>query len=195
MVVEKTLDRFGRLDALVNNAGIFEPMSFIADADTDAWRYNLEVNVFGPFCLARAAIPALRKQAGRVINVSSGASHIPIEAGSAYCVSKAALTHLTRVLAAEETDLTCISIRPGVVDTAMQAYIRDDGPKIMPADKASYYLGLKEKGQLEPPERPARSIAWLSLHGPHDWSGDFMDYDDPSIIEASIAFFGEDSDL
>ena len=90
-VVAKTVDRFGRLDAIVNNAGVLHPLNIIAKADPADWRYNLEVNVLGPFYLMRAALDELRKRRGCIINVSSGAATTAIEGASAYCTSKAAL--------------------------------------------------------------------------------------------------------
>ncbi len=190
-VVENTLARFGRIDSLVNNAGIVQPIAPISASDPADWRYNLEVNLFGPFNLIRAAISHLRMRKGRVVNVSSGAANLALENISAYCTAKAALNHFSRVLAAEESALTAITVRPGVVDTAMQTYIRREGPKAMPAEQVAYYQQLKDHGQLEPPETPARSIAWLALHAPRQFSGQFFDYDDPRINRQALAVFGE----
>lgn len=189
--VDETLERFGQLDALVNNAGIFQPMASIGSADPEEWRYNVEVNLLGPFYMTNAAIPHLLKQKGRIVNVGSGAANIPVKAGSAYCASKAALVQFARVLAAEEPSLTIVTVQPGVVDTEMQALIRETGTKAMAPEQIAYYKGLKSEGRLEPPFIPARSIAWLSLHMPHDWSGRFLNYDDPRIMEHSLVVFGE----
>ena len=189
--VKKTIDRFGHLDALVSNAAIFEPIASVAHADAEAWRHNIEVNLLGPFLMAKAGIPHLLRQKGRIINVSSGAANTPVQAASAYCASKAALVQFTRVLAAEEPSLTVLALRPGMVDTEMHALIRREGPKAMSSEQVAYYQSLKTEGELEPPSVPARSLAWLSLHAPRDWSGQFLNYDDPRIIGPSIAFFGE----
>jgi NAD(P)-dependent dehydrogenase (short-subunit alcohol dehydrogenase family) len=189
--VENTLERFGRIDSLVNNAGIVQPIAAISDSDPADWRYNLEVNLIGPFNLIRAAISHLRMHNGRIVNVSSGAANLALENVSAYCTGKAALNHFTRVLAAEESALTALTVRPGVVDTAMQTYIRREGPTAMPAEQVAYYQQLKDHGQLEPPEIPARSIAWLALHAPRQFSGQFFDYDDPRISSKALEVFGE----
>ena len=94
-VVGETVDHFGRLDGVVNNAAIVPPLSFIAEADPRGWKFCVEVNMLGPFYLSKFSIPELRKARGRIINVSSGAASLPIESASAYCASKAALNLFT----------------------------------------------------------------------------------------------------
>jgi NAD(P)-dependent dehydrogenase (short-subunit alcohol dehydrogenase family) len=189
--VENTLDKFGRIDALVNNAGIVQPISEIAQTDPEDWRYNIEVNLIGPFNLIRAAISPLREHNGRIVNVSSGAANLVLETVSAYCTAKGALNHFTQILATEETAVTAVSVRPGVVDTDMQTFIRREGPKAMPVEQAAYYRQIKDRGELEPPEIPARSIAWLALYAPSEFSGKFLDYDDPQIRRPALKVFGE----
>ena len=189
--VGKTLERFGRLDAVVNNAGIVEPLAPVSGSEVDRWQYNIAVNLLGPFYLIRAAISALREQSGRIVNVSSGAATTSVENASAYCAAKAALNHFSRVLAAEEPRLTIVAVRPGVVDTQMQDIIRQKGAGVMSAEQLGYYQNLKAGGQLEKPEVPGRAIAWLALHGPRDFSGQFLDYDDPRISRPALAVLGE----
>jgi NAD(P)-dependent dehydrogenase (short-subunit alcohol dehydrogenase family) len=182
--VADTVVRFGRLDALVNNAGILSPIARLADAEPDEWHANLAVNLLGPFYLAQAAIPPLRNARGRIVNISSGAAVKAIEGWSAYCVAKAGLTHLTRLLAAEEPHITTVALRPGVVDTAMQAQIRAEGAKAMTPGKSAAFRELKATGQLLDPVVPAGKIAWLALRSPSSLSGSFVDYDDPRIGDA-----------
>jgi len=191
--VELTLDKFGRIDAVVNNAGIIQPISSIALTEPDEWRYNIEVNLLGPLYMIQAAISSLRSQNGRIVNVSSGAATRVLENVSAYCAAKAALNHFTRVLAAEEPELTAVTVRPGVVDTDMQATIRNKGENAMPDEQLAYYRQLKAHGELEPPEIPGRSIAWLALHAPTEFSGQFFDYDDPRIAKPALKVFGKKS--
>jgi NAD(P)-dependent dehydrogenase (short-subunit alcohol dehydrogenase family) len=189
--VKLTLDKFDRIDALVNNAGIIQPISSITLTEPDDWRYNIEVNLLGPFYMIQAAISSLRSRNGRIVNVSSGAANRVLENVSAYCAAKAALNHFTRVLAEEEPGLTAVTVRPGVVDTDMQATIRNKGLSAMPDEQVAYYRQLKENGELEPPEIPGRSIAWLALHAPAEFSGQFFDYDDPRIAKPALKAFGE----
>lgn len=193
--VEETLEYFGRLDALVNNAGVLEPISAAADADPQQWRENIEINLLGPFYMFRASAPALRSNRGRVVNISSGAAVNPIGGWSAYCAAKAGLTHLTRVVAEEEPDLTVMALRPGVVDTQLQTLIREKGSVGMKPEKVAYFKDLKTGGHLEPPAVPARAAAWLALHAPREWSGEYVEYDDPRISEPAKAVFGDENCL
>ncbi len=189
--VELTLDKFDRIDAVVNNAGIIQPISSIALTEADDWRYNIEVNLLGPLYMIQAAISSLRSQNGRIVNVSSGAATRVLKNVSAYCAAKAALNHFTRVLAEEEPELTAVTVRPGVVDTDMQAIIRNEGENVMPDEQLAYYRQLKANGELEPPEIPGRSIAWLALHAPTEFTGQFFDYDDPRIAKPALRAFGK----
>jgi NAD(P)-dependent dehydrogenase (short-subunit alcohol dehydrogenase family) len=189
-VVARTVADFGSLDAVINNAGVFQPLAAVADSKPDLWRDNIEVNLIGPYHMTRAAIEPLRRQHGRIVNVSSGAANYPIAMASAYCAAKAGLNHFTRVLAEEEPLLTAVAVRPGVVDTRMQAYIRDHGPGVMPPDQIGYYQDLKAEGRLEPPLVPARVIAWLALHAPRSLSGTFIDYDDDRVRRPAEDLFG-----
>ena len=166
MAVEQTIANFGRLDALINNAAQIEPLAPVVRVAPAAWRRNIEVGLLGPLYLMQAAVKALRRSHGRIINVSSGAAQRPLEGLSAYCTAKAGLTHLTQVIAAEEPEITSLAVRPGVVDTAMQTVLRSEGPGAMPPEKAEYYLRLKADKQLEPPRMfpPVRLHGWRCMH-------------------------------
>jgi NAD(P)-dependent dehydrogenase (short-subunit alcohol dehydrogenase family) len=188
-VVEETIRHFGRLDSVVNNAGIVAPLETVSQTAPGQWQRNVAVNLLGPVYMTMAALTALRSSHGRVVNVSSGAAVHVIEAASAYCASKAALNQFTSVLAAEEPQITAVAVRPGVVDTPMQALLRREGPAKMPAAQAAYYQNLKTSGRLEPPEVPARSIAWLALQAPHSLSGSFLSYDEQRIAGPAADFF------
>jgi NAD(P)-dependent dehydrogenase (short-subunit alcohol dehydrogenase family) len=180
-LVNKALREYGRVDTIVNNAGIIEPIAPIAQGDPQMWRANVEINILGPVYLTQAALPHLRKRNGRVINVSSGAAVKVVEGWAAYCATKAALNHFTRVLAAEEAAVTAIAFRPGVVDTELQATIRAAGEEGMPAENYEHYVRLHQEGKLLPPELPGRSLAALSLYAPPSWSGEFISWDEERV--------------
>ena len=187
--VSDVLKITGEIAALVNNAGELAPLAPVSSADPAEWRQNIQVNLMGPFFMIQSALPALRISRGRIINVSSGAATSPTAAWSAYCAAKAGLNHLSRVLALEEPEVTTISIRPGAVDTAMQARIRQEGPRHMASDKIDLFQRLKKENNLLPPEIPGRSIAWLALKAPKQWSGLFLNHDQEEIVEPAEAFF------
>ena len=117
-------DGRGRLDVLINNAGIYGEPDGVADYDLGAAHEVIETNVFGPWRLIQAALPLLRQSPSpRIVNVSSGAGQLA-DMGSghtAYRLSKAALNALTRTLAAEEANSAVLvnSVCPGWVRTDM----------------------------------------------------------------------------
>ncbi len=180
-IVDKTLASFGRLDALVNNAGILGPIATFTNADPSAWARNLEINLFGPVNLTRAALPYLRAFHGRVIHISTGAALEPYHGFSAYSVSKAALNQFNRALALEEPRVTSIALRPGKVDTDMQELLRREGAAGMITEQYEEHVLLHSRGDLLPPHEPGRSIALLALFAPPEWSGQFLKWDDPRI--------------
>jgi len=185
-LVEQTIGRFGRLDALINNAGILQPIAPMTAADPAGWRYNLMVNVLGPMMLIQAAIPYLRETNGRVVNVSSGAATSAKAGWASYCASKAALNHMTRVLAAEEPGITAVAVRPGVVDTEMQAVIRREGKGSMTEADHQHFVERYEKGELVAPETSARALIALALYAPREWSGAFLSWDEDKVQEIRI---------
>jgi len=124
-LVAETVQRHGRLDLLVNNAGT---TSVIPHRDLDAatpevWRRIFDVNVFGTWQLTAAAMPHLRASgAGCVINISSIAGVRPTGSSIPYAASKAAVNHLTRLLAAAVgPEVRVNAVAPGLVDTPWTA--------------------------------------------------------------------------
>lgn len=109
--VAETLDRWGRLDALINNAGAGAILP-LAEATAERITEILSVNVVGPSLLAAAALPHLQSTRGTIINVSSTFGHKPGALLSHYAASKAALEHLTRCWALE---LAPVGIRVNAV--------------------------------------------------------------------------------
>ncbi len=180
-IVEQTLERFGRIDALVNNAGVLEPIAPIAEARPQEWWDNWAVNVMGVVMLIQMTLPHLRRSRGRVVNISSGAAVNVIGGWGAYSSAKVAINHLTRILASEEADITALAVRPGVVDTEMQALIREKGKGRMAESNYQRLYSLYVTGQLLPPRVPGRAIAWLALYAPHEWSGETVQWDDPRL--------------
>jgi NAD(P)-dependent dehydrogenase (short-subunit alcohol dehydrogenase family) len=182
-LVSSAVGAYGRIDALVNNAAVLEPIAPISEAEPAEWKRNLTVNVLGPMILTQAALPYLRRNNGRVINVSSGAAQRPIPGAAVYSLAKAALNQFTRALAVEEKEITAIAVRPGVVDTDMQVAIRQDGRRGMPEETHARFTCYHESGQLLPPEAPGRALAALALFAPREWSGQFLSWDEKRVWE------------
>lgn len=115
-LVEQVLDTFGRLDALINNAALFEPQT-LDDWTPSTWERVLRVNLTAPMALAHAARQALRAAGGRIINLCDAASDRPLADHLAYSVSKGGLETLTRVLArAMAPQVNVVGIAPGIVE-------------------------------------------------------------------------------
>ena len=121
-IVQRTLDRFGRIDILVNNAALARATRF-ADLSADEWRATVEVNLTAPFLLTRAVLPTMQAQHyGRIVNISSSAGRMVSTLGSAaYTASKAGLLGLTRAAAKElgRFGITVNAICPGMIDTEL----------------------------------------------------------------------------
>lgn len=119
-IVAAVQDR-GRLDLLVNNASTIgsSPMPRLADLPVDELDRVLQVNLVAPFDLVRALLPELRAARGVVVNVSSDAAVEAYQGWGAYSTSKAALDHLSRLLAAEEPDLRVLAVDPGDMRTEL----------------------------------------------------------------------------
>lgn len=121
-IVRRTLERFGRIDILVNNAALplttrFEQIS------AEEWRQALEVNLTAPFLLMQAVLPAMKQQRyGRIVNISSTAGRMVSTLGGAhYTTSKTGLLGLTRAAAKElgKHGITVNAICPGMIDTEL----------------------------------------------------------------------------
>lgn len=128
------VERFGRIDLWINNAGVLEPIGPMRDVESDAFRTHMDINVTGVFHGSRAFVRHVRSRDGDgvLINISSGAGRNPYSGWAAYCTSKAAVDMLTRVIDVEEREhgVRAHAVGPGIINTDMQALIRT-----MPAER------------------------------------------------------------
>ena len=170
-LVKAALDKWGRVDALVNNAGTTK---FVKHADLDGLSAEdflriYRVNVVGPFQMARACAPALKANKGAVVNVSSVASLLGTGSSIAYGASKAALNSLTyslaRVLGPE---VRVNAVCPGYVDTPWQSNALGAAGANKAAEHYSAMVPLKDYAR---PEDIADTIVWL-IEGARQTTGE-----------------------
>ncbi len=155
----------GRLDALINNAGIIAPIGPLASLSSDALAPAFAVNVIGVHRMIVAAMPLLEASQGVVINAGTGAATTPMEGWTAYCTTKAGARMLTQLCQVElgprGVDFFFLGIPP--TDTAMQDEIRGAGLN---------YISQIPKAELVHPAVSASVLAWLcgpearSIEGP-----------------------------
>lgn len=179
-VADETPKRFGGIDGLVLNAGVLDPVGKIADLDLAEARWLFEVNFFSLLVGVQACLPALRSSSagGRIVLVSSGAAVSSPQTWSMYGCSKAAVNHLAADLAAEESAVTTIAIRPGVVDTDMQRQIRDVHASKMDPEQLKKFTSMYADKQLVHPDDVGAVIAQLALTGAKELSGKFVNWTD-----------------
>ncbi len=118
--VHAVLDRWKRIDVLINSASVLTPMAPIDALDVDTWNRAVSVNLTGTFLMCRAVVPSMRTQKrGVIINVASQMAHVGSSGRSAYTASKAAVINLTRTLALDhaEEGIRAVSLSPGAIRT------------------------------------------------------------------------------
>ena len=158
-------DTFGRLDILINNAGVIEPISHVATCDPAAWARNIEINLIGAFYALRAALGHMVAHGGgTIVNISSGAAIRPLEGWSAYCTGKAGMHMLTRAVALENASngIRIFGFQPGTTDTDMQVKIRASGMNP---------VSQMPRGDLLPVAIPAAGILYLCTPAADDLNG------------------------
>jgi NAD(P)-dependent dehydrogenase (short-subunit alcohol dehydrogenase family) len=147
-VVAELVLELGRIDVLVNNAGIYGPMGRIEDVDWDAWQQAIEINLFGSVWMCRAILPHFRANGGgKIVQISGGGATNPMPRVSAYAASKAAIVRFAETLAEETRDagiaVNCIA--PGALNTRMLDKVIAAGPAAV--GQAFYDKALRQKEQ------------------------------------------------
>ena len=128
------VDLAGPLDSVVHAAGVVE-LGRVGELDEQAWRHQLEINLIAPAMLTRAVLPCLRRAAGTIVFVNSGAGLAAHPDWSAYAASKHGLRALADSLSGEEPGIRVTSVFPGRTATPMQAEVhRQEGRTYAPAE-------------------------------------------------------------
>ncbi len=154
-VVRETVDQLGRITIAVNNAGFQVETPFL-ELDLDTWRSQLAVDLDGAFLVAHAAATQMAGHGGgTIVNITSVHEHQPRPGFAAYCVAKAGLGMLTKVMARElaPQGIRVVSVAPGAIETAMQGEQSD-------ADRREQEAGIPA-GRLAQPSEVAALVGWL----------------------------------
>jgi NAD(P)-dependent dehydrogenase (short-subunit alcohol dehydrogenase family) len=157
-MVRSVLDRHGRLDVLVNNAGIAGPSAPVVSYPVDDWHRVLEVNLFGVFHCTRACLPALQDGADpRVVNIASVAGRDPNPEMSAYSASKAGVIAFTRSVAKEQlqTGVLVNCVIPGVVDAGLTHHTAIEAEREL-------FVSRVPLGRMGRPEELAELVSWFA---------------------------------
>lgn len=156
-LIAQVLAQFGRLDALVNNASAFYSTP-LGEATPAQWAELFASNAQGPFFLAQAAIPALRKSRGGIVNLLDIYAERPLAQYTVYCMAKAALAAMTRSLALElGPDIRVNGVAPGAVMWPNEGKSYDDRQDLLKRTP------LQRAGQ---PEDVAGAVLWLLRDAP-----------------------------
>lgn len=168
-IIQTAIDRHGRLDTLVNNAGLAPNGGFQQTTDDDFANTYL-TNVIAPAALIRLAVPLLKESKGSVVNVSTAAAHAAVPGAAPYVCSKAALDQLTRVLAVElgPLGIRVNAVAPGATRTALSK-------DIIEAWGADAMISMTPLGRLGEPVDIARTVFFLASREA-DWvTGQVLD--------------------
>ena len=174
-ITQFALSLSGKIDILINNAGLIEPISKLADSSPEEWANVANVNYKGVYFCIRSVLPTmLGVGEGVIVNVSTGAATSPREGWSHYCSSKAGALMLTKMVHHEyaQSGVRAVGLSPGTVDTDMQVSIRKSG--LNPISKLPADVHT-------PVSVPAKIIAWLCTTDAKQFDGDDVSLKDPVI--------------
>lgn len=175
-VTRTAVERFGRVDVLVNNAGIMDGMTALADVTDTEWERVLHVNLTAPFLLTRAVLPhMLAAGKGAIVNTASEAGLRGSAAGAAYTASKHGVVGLTKNLAVmyRKQGIRANAIAPG--GTATGIAVNTDSSAHGPAALGPHFVNL---GRLAQPEEQAAAILFLASDAASNINGVILPVDD-----------------
>lgn len=166
-LVAAAVDRHGRLDTLVSNAGVLFGAGKVTEVDPADWQATIEINLTGAFLLARAAIPHLAVQGGSIVTIGSVSSVMGGPVSAAYCASKAGLLMLTQCLAVDHAaeGIRANCVLPGWIATEMGDAEMDWVAEREGTDRAGAYALASENVPMRRASRPeeiADAVAYLS---------------------------------
>ena len=159
--VGAVIERAGRFDVLVNNAGMMQEAE-VEELSLADWTRTLTVNLTAPFLTIKAALPFLRETKGAIVNIGSIEGLASNPGHAAYCASKAGLHALTRAVAVDHgaEGIRCNAVAPGWIDTDLNTAFIDGMPD--PAAFRRDIAGIHPVGRTGAPEEVAALVAFLA---------------------------------
>lgn len=159
-IVDQTMEKYGKIDILFNNAGVVIPGS-VETLSTEDWEKTMEVNVKGIYFVSKYALPYLKKTKGTIVNNSSSVAFKGVRDRAAYTASKGAVLSLTRAMAADyiEDGIRVNAICPGTTETPslIKRLESFDDPEKAKKD----FIARQKMGRLGTPEEIAEGVIFL----------------------------------
>ncbi len=174
-LVARTLDTFGRIDVLVNAAGVYGAIGPVVGVDFEKWKATFEINLFGTFAVIQETLPVFIRQGfGKIINFSGGGDG-PLPNFTAYSTSKVALVRFTETLAEElkPHGIAAHVIAPGAVNTRILDDALNAGEELVGKDLYARFLKQKADGGA-PPVKAAELCLFLASDDSNGLSGKFL---------------------
>lgn len=184
-VVAQVVDRSGRLDVLINCAGIMQGAG-IESLSVDDWQRSLMVNLTAPFLFIRASLPHLRQCAGTIVNIGSIEGLAANAGHAAYCASKAGLHGLTRAVAVDHgaDGIRCYAVAPGWIDTDLNQDLIESMPD---SARFRHSIGaIHLLGRTGRPEEVAALVAFLAAEESGFITGQVYTIDGGRMIRLSL---------
>ncbi len=165
-MAKETLDTFGRVHSLINNAGIVGAMGQIDEISLEQWNESVNINLTGMFLTTRYLLEGLKKQGGSIVNIASNSAQRPMKCRSPYCTTKAAVVGFTKCLAVDlgEFGIRVNAISPGRVEGPRIEKTMQHAASVSGVTFDEYVHGLKMQAPLRsfvPPSAVADATVFL----------------------------------
>lgn len=160
-VISQTIKKFGRIDVLVNNAGMMLEKT-VEEMSLEHWEKTISLNLTAPFLLCKYAMPHLKKTRGSIVNIGSIEGMAANPKHAAYCASKAGIHALTKSLSVDhgEDGIRCNAVAPGWIDTDLNVDFVESMPNL---EEFKAKIGkIHPIGRTGKPSEIARLVYWLS---------------------------------